>query len=72
MLVLLPMLALSAPAQENQVPEADLKAAFLYNFTKFVDWPADAFPDSDAPIHVGIFGDEALSLTVLDRIKEQL
>lgn len=25
--------------------EADIKAAFIYNFAKFVEWPAGTFPD---------------------------
>jgi YfiR/HmsC-like len=37
--------------------EQQIKAAFLYNFTKFVDWPARAFPDASAPIVIGVLGD---------------
>ena len=33
-----------------------VKAAFLYNFTKFVEWPADRFVDAEAPIVIGLFG----------------
>ena len=35
----------SAAAQEESI-EDDVKAAFLYNFTKYVDWPATAFQDA--------------------------
>lgn len=37
--------------------EQQIKAAFLYNFTKFIDWPARAFPDASAPIVIGVLGD---------------
>jgi hypothetical protein len=30
-------------AQQRQVGEDDLKAAFLYNFAKYVEWPPSAF-----------------------------
>lgn len=30
-----------------QVPEYDLKAAFVYNVALFTDWPADTFTDKD-------------------------
>ena len=36
--------------------EYDLKAAFLYNFAQFVEWPADAFEGPDAPFVIGIVG----------------
>jgi hypothetical protein len=38
--------------------ENDLKAAFLYNFTKFVEWPVDAFSSTNAPIRFAVLGDE--------------
>lgn len=39
MLAMALLLPLQAAAQ--QVPEYELKAAFVYNFTLFTDWPAD-------------------------------
>jgi YfiR/HmsC-like len=41
----------SAISKEYQV-----KAAFLYNFTKFVEWPAQRLPTTEKPIVIGIFG----------------
>jgi len=38
--------------------EYDVKAAFLLNFTKFVDWPPSAFAASDAPLTICIVGDD--------------
>jgi hypothetical protein len=34
-----------------------VKAAFVYNFLKFVEWPASSFEGPDAPIMVGLVGD---------------
>lgn len=36
--------------------EYQLKAAFLYNFAKLVEWPAEAFADTDAPFIIGVLG----------------
>jgi hypothetical protein len=47
--------------------EYEIKAAFLYNFTKFVDWPAATFADSGAPIVIGVLGD-SLSAQALERL----
>ncbi len=38
--------------------EYRIKAAFLYNFAKFVEWPAEAFEDDDATLILGVFGDD--------------
>jgi hypothetical protein len=40
------LLLLPGALAAQTAPEYDVKAAFLYNFTKFVDWPASAFPDA--------------------------
>ncbi len=44
--------------QANPAPEYQLKAVFLYNFAQFVDWPPQAFSDAQAPIVIGILGDD--------------
>lgn len=38
--------------------EYQVKAAFLYNFAKFVEWPTEAFSDTTTPIIIGILGDD--------------
>jgi hypothetical protein len=47
----------AARAQSPSATEYQVKAAFLYNFAKFVEWPDDAFPSADAPIQICIAGD---------------
>lgn len=41
----------SAPSREYQV-----KAAFLFNFAQFVDWPSSAFVEDDAPLVICVLG----------------
>jgi len=36
--------------------EYQVKAAFLYNFIKFVDWPKEKVADPNAPLVIGIIG----------------
>jgi len=38
--------------------EYNIKAAFLYNFTQFIEWPANAFTNADAPFVIGILGED--------------
>jgi hypothetical protein len=53
------------PAQSK---EYEVKAAFLFNFAQFVDWPAGAFTNTDTPFVIGILGNDpfgtALEATV--------
>ncbi|HEY8932045.1 MAG TPA: YfiR family protein [Rariglobus sp.] len=37
--------------------EYQLKAAFLYNFSKFVQWPPERFSDEKSPIVIAVLGD---------------
>jgi hypothetical protein len=49
-LLLVPAGSWAAPS------EYQVKAVFLYNFSRFVEWPTSAFAGPDAPFVVGIFG----------------
>ena len=44
-------------AQSNQVQEYNVKAAFLFNFANFIEWPDRAFPSKEASFVVGVLGD---------------
>jgi hypothetical protein len=44
-------------AQESQPTEYQIKAAFLFNFAKFVEWPPAAFAEATSPMIIGILGD---------------
>jgi len=47
-------------------PEVALKAAFIYNFAKFAEWPALA---PGATILVCIVGDDAVATTLLETVR---
>jgi len=44
-----------------------IKAGFIYNFAKFVEWPSTSFPQSDSPIVIGVLGTDPFG-NVLDHI----
>lgn len=48
--MLLPVLAVRHARGEDASIEYEVKAAFLYNFAKFVEWPSTAFATADAPL----------------------
>jgi hypothetical protein len=43
-------------AQNSQPTEYQIKAAFIYNFARFVDWPTQAFADASSPMTIGVLG----------------
>jgi len=52
----LPASAQETAAEVNQ--EYAIKAAYLYNFGRYVQWPAQAFADRDAPLVIGGLGND--------------
>jgi hypothetical protein len=56
--LLLPCAVAQAPTAPT---EAAVKAAYLYRFLAYVDWPAEALPASGEPIVVGVLGSEAVA-----------
>lgn len=48
------------PAAGAAPLEASVKAAYLYKFTGFVEWPPAALPPPGAPIVIGVAGADAV------------
>ena len=38
--------------------EDEIKAAFLFNFARYVEWPSEAFPSETSPVTIGVVGDD--------------
>ncbi|HJS90061.1 MAG TPA: YfiR family protein [Steroidobacteraceae bacterium] len=45
-------------ALASPTPEYQVKAAFLFNFSQFVSWPAQAFSSPKAPIVIAVLGED--------------
>lgn len=59
-----------ADADSNVQQEYQVKAAFLYNFAKFVEWPPSSFKDTQAPLIICILGNDPLK-AALDDLKDK-
>ncbi|HXT10993.1 MAG TPA: YfiR family protein [Candidatus Angelobacter sp.] len=46
----------AARAESALQREYEIKAAYLYNFINYIDWPEDAFPAPGGTITIGIVG----------------
>lgn len=46
-----------AAADSETYPEHEVKAAFMYNFLKFIDWPDEKVPDGNEPMNIFVVGD---------------
>lgn len=45
--------------------ESEVKAAFLYKFTAYTDWPNPTLAQAGAPIVIGVFADEPFATTLV-------
>lgn len=53
-------------AQSVKARENGIKSAYLYNFAKFVNWPAARFTTPDTPLTFCVLGDDQFA-DILDR-----
>jgi len=44
--------------------EREVKAAFVFNFAKFTQWPEGAFPRPEDPVIIGVWGERAFEQVV--------
>jgi hypothetical protein len=62
-----------APEAFAQAPDSSdsseylIKAGFIFNFAKFVEWPSTAFAQPDSPIVIGILGTDPFG-SIIDKI----
>lgn len=64
--ILLPIVS-PPPGVAQAITETQVKAAYLYNFAKFVDWPDGTFTTVQDPIRLCVLRDEPFQLQ-LDQI----
>jgi hypothetical protein len=49
-----------ARGQPTEELEAKVKAGFLINFARYVEWPTNSFASTNSPIVIGVLGQEAV------------
>lgn len=69
LLRLLALVFLLPAVAAAQVTEYGLKAAFLFNFVKFVEWPPQAFASDRAPVTLCVFGQDPFGRTLEEVIQ---
>ena len=72
LLGLWPGVAPAATARSAHAQEYDLKAAFLFNFAQFVEWPADAFATPASPITIGILGEDPFGTSLEEIVANEV
>lgn len=65
-MVLFVLLGAFAETPAQRPTEYEVKAAFLYNFARFVAWPDSAFADKESPLVIGVMEPDPFG-AVLDR-----
>jgi YfiR/HmsC-like len=53
--------SIAAAQSVESAPEHSIKAAYLYNFATYVDWPPEALGDADPSFVVGVLGAERVA-----------
>ncbi|MDO8589259.1 MAG: YfiR family protein [Armatimonadota bacterium] len=56
-------------AEAAAVGEYQIKAVFLYNFAKFVEWPSSAFADANSPIVIAVLGEDPFGSSLEQVVK---
>jgi len=62
------MSVLAAPLAAQTAAISKVKAAFLYNFAKFAEWPADSLPPGER-LQLCVVGDDAVADALEETIK---
>ena len=52
--------------------EYKVKAAFLFNFAKFVEWPPTSFTSNDQPIEICVLGQNPFGTSLEDAVRGKL
>ena len=63
--------AASPAASAAPSPEYQIKAVFLFNFAQFVAWPAAAFADAQAPLVIGVLGEDPFGAQLDEAVRDE-
>jgi len=69
----LSLIGLFAPGAWAQAfNEYQVKAAYLYHFAQFVEWPPEAFPTASTPLVIGVLGEDPFGNTLDELVKDEV
>jgi hypothetical protein len=72
LMIILFSLSSVARAQANTPGEYELKAAFLFNFAKFIDWPSSSFASSKSPFTICVLGEDPFGRALDDNLRGKM
>lgn len=61
----------SGATADRAPTEYEVKAAYVFYFAKFVNWPGDAFPARNAPLIIGVYGNEDFGTLLSSVVKNK-
>ena len=64
-------ISLNTQAEESVSLEYQVKAAFILNFAKFVDWPSQTFSNTQSPVVIGVLGQNPFGGVLEETIQNQ-
>lgn len=56
--VMMASVSMMGAAQTATSQEYQVKAAFLFNFAQYTQWPSNSFPEATSPLVIGIIGND--------------
>ena len=58
-------------ADSSNAKESQLKAAFIFNFLKFAEWPAHRFSETNSPFVIGVIGTSPITAALEAAVKHR-
>lgn len=65
----LPANGSAVAAQSGEATEVELKAAYIYRFANFVEWPSNSFSSASSPIALCVFNEDELAATLEQAVR---
>jgi len=67
--VLIGLVLFAQPVSAQKATQDELKAAFVFQFANYVQWPETSFKDEATPIVIGIAGNQDMSKTLAAAVR---
>ena len=61
-------LGLTVCGAADTLTEYRIKSAYLFNFTKFIEWPPRCFPEAEAPLAIGVLDDDGATARIVAEV----
>jgi hypothetical protein len=64
-------LTFTGRAYGQKVNEQQIKAVFIYNFTQFIEWPAESFESPQDPFVIGVLGENVFGKYLEEAVADE-